>query len=114
MDESLSYDGALRRPGGDEDGAPDGGDDAQPPPRKRVPGPRCPACHHGNPASRVRCEICGEELWPGGAAVLAPAPPALPLPPEPPARGGSGRVLALVLVPVIVITAVFVLAALLD
>jgi hypothetical protein len=110
-----SDDGALRKPRGiGEDGQGGRPRRSTPVAKKRVPGPRCPQCHHGNPTTRVRCEVCGQELWRGGASTLAPAPAPPPPPPEPEPRGGSGRVLALVLVPVAVICAVFVLAYLLG
>lgn len=37
-------------------------------------GPHCPACHHRNPAQRVRCEVCATELWPGAAAPVRRRP----------------------------------------
>ena len=39
-----------------------------PPQRVAAFGPHCPACRQVNPPSRKRCEICGQELWPGAAA----------------------------------------------
>lgn len=78
----------------------------EPVPEKIVPGPRCPACHHGNPLRRVRCEICGEELWPSAAhtpvVALAPPPPS----PEPSPPGRRSRIL-LVLAPLAVVAVVF-------
>ncbi|GAA3152103.1 hypothetical protein GCM10017687_82250 [Streptomyces echinatus] len=116
---SDPYDGALRRPrggpGSERSGGPGtGAGRPQPVPKRRVPGPRCPACHHGNPTTRVRCEICGHELWRGGASTLAPAPAPLPVPPEPDPRGGTGRLLALVLAPVVVMAALIALVYLLG
>ena len=43
------------------DGRASGRDGRVQPPEKRVPGPRCPECYHGNPTARVRCEVCGAE-----------------------------------------------------
>jgi predicted amidophosphoribosyltransferase len=58
--------------------APERQRDSEPPPmmypgsiptvRPEMLGPHCPACRHRNPVQRVRCEICGQELWPGAAS----------------------------------------------
>lgn len=65
----------------------------QPPPQQqmrrpeqsRVLGPHCPQCRHVNPPHRKRCEICGQELWPGAAF-----PPRW-MPEPPPVAAGPKR-----------------------
>jgi hypothetical protein len=75
-------------------------------------GPYCPACRHRNPASRVRCEVCATELWPGAAAPVrrrpAPIPPAVPLPP--PRRRTGLIVLTFALAGIAALTLVYLLA----
>ncbi|PBC75952.1 hypothetical protein BX265_0648 [Streptomyces sp. TLI_235] len=77
-------------------------------------GPDCPACRHENPAHRVRCEICGAELRPGRAGEPAPSPAPPPPAPVPEPGRRVGRVLLLVLLPVVVTGAVLALALLLG
>lgn len=103
--------GALRRP---RDPAPPGADRSrrEVPPEKRVPGPRCPACHHSNPAGRVRCEVCGEELW--HTAATRPASPLAPPPADPEPSSPGRPVAVLVFVPVAVAVMVFLVVVLLG
>ncbi|AEV83107.1 hypothetical protein ACWT_2088 [Actinoplanes sp. SE50] len=83
-------------------------DDRLRPPEKRVPGPRCPDCGHGNPTARVRCEVCGAELWP--TAATRPSPPLAPPDPAPTVSPDRRPALVLLLVPLAVTGAIFLLA----
>ncbi|MFG1609221.1 hypothetical protein [Actinoplanes sp. NPDC049265] len=75
------------------------------PPEKTVPGPRCAECARGNPAARVRCEVCGAELWPSAASrgIAPPATPELDLP----VPAGRRPLILLLLAPLAMAAAVF-------
>jgi hypothetical protein len=73
-------------------------------------GPHCPGCGHRSAATRVRCEVCGTELWPGAAApARPPALPARPVSPlvRPRLRWGT---VGLVVAALAAVAAVYLLA----
>jgi hypothetical protein len=82
----------------------------QPPPRAQAFGPHCPACHHVNPPARKRCEVCGQELWPGAAAPARwmPDPPPVYLPAP---RRNWWRIVLAIGIPLTVMGGVWALAA---
>jgi hypothetical protein len=92
---------------------------AAPPPRYGGPqpvrpvGPYCPACRHGNPPHRRRCEICGQELWPGAAQPTRPAPPPPPAVAQPRRRRSWWWIALIVGVPLAAVATVWLLAFLL-
>jgi len=73
-------------------------------------GPHCPVCGHRNGARRVRCEVCGAELWPGAASPpRQPAWPARPVTQVPHRRFPWG-IVALIAAAVAAVVAVYFLA----
>lgn len=83
------------------------------PERMRVSGPQCSACRHVNPPNRKRCEVCGQELWPGAAAPTRwmPQPPAIAS--EPRRRRSWWKFALLIGIPLAAMGAVWLLALLL-
>jgi predicted amidophosphoribosyltransferase len=72
-------------------------------------GPHCPSCGHRSAAKRVRCEVCGAELWPGAASPVRRAPGPGPASPGV-GRGRGLAVAAFVVAALAAVVAVYFLA----
>lgn len=109
----VSPAGVLRKPDTvdrtrEHERAPVGGPPVIVPPVQQL-GPHCPACGHRSAAKRVRCEVCGAELWPGAASPVRRVP--APGPAGSGRRAGRGLVItAFVLAALAAVVAVYFLA----
>jgi ribosomal protein L37E len=73
-------------------------------------GPYCPSCGHRSAVGRVRCEVCGAELWPGAAAPPRRGQVQTAGVQRSPRRRTGLLIAALVAVPLVAIAALYVLA----